>query len=117
VKKQPKTTQKRIVEVNVLYGEVYRQSLESFRILLNDCVKKIPVEFRDSIQVETIKDEDWEGDRSEPYVTPKFKISYSRPETDQEEAKREADEKAQRDKWEALELAQLERLQVKYKEV
>lgn len=112
-----KLPEKRLVEVELVSDSIYGQSLEEFRNWLNDYVEKVPAEFRDSIRINTEKDEDWDYGGANCYVTPRLKITYSRPKVHDEKTRREAIEKAQREQQEARELADLERLQAKYKKV
>jgi hypothetical protein len=109
------TPKKKLVEVELVSDSIYTQSLEDFRNWLNTYVERVPAEFRNSIKVEVHSYEVNDYCSSSSY--PHFKISYSRPETDDEETKRVAAEEAQRKVWEARELADLARLQAKYNKV
>lgn len=100
------------VEAEKLFNREF--SLKEFEEEVASIKAEIPVEFHDSTKIELLYEKEWYAYESEPTLRGGIKVTYIRPETEQEKKDREGEEQRLRNIRMAAELEELTRLQAKY---
>jgi len=84
-------------------------NLQEFVLFFNEMLRNIPEQYKDSAEIE-VSSEGYYGES--PYAA--IKVSYERPETEEEKKEREKRERSQKLSQKERELAELERSKKKY---
>lgn len=105
------------IEVVALDEHIYGRNFEQFLSDMKDILQEIPDEYRESAIIETYVKKEWYRYEPESSTYSYLKISYFRPETDEEQQKRLEEKVERQNKLAEIEKRKLKELLDKYPDV